>query len=203
MRNKVKEYVKMLFMRDAKKYILFCVLFVSGAVVAAIFCGNTVPEEEIKSYMQDFLRTSKTLGTDGGKTFLLSMAQYVKFAFYMAIFSVTIIGVPLILGATVFVGFSYGTVFVCMFRIFGIKAILLFLCAILPHVFISLPCCLCLSCACLKNAGQVYRGNIQFSKTILYPMIYCLIFLCAVSVAALIQGFIEPFLLKMIAVQFL
>lgn len=203
MRNRIKQLIKEHVIQNTKKYILFSVLFLTGVVLASVFCSKTIPEEEIRSYIKEFLETGKTIGADGMKTFFLSMSQYLKFAFFMTVFSVTVIGVPLILGTTVFYGFSYGTVLFCLFRIFGAKTILLFLCAIFPHIMISLPCCLCLSCVAFNNAGQVYAGNVKFSKTILYPVVCSLIFLCIVSVAALIQGFIEPFLLKVISAQFL
>lgn len=203
MGNGIREFVREFFIKHTKKCIAFSILFLAGMVLAGIFCSKTIPEEEIRSYIKEFIQTGKNLGTDGAKTFLLSMSQYLKFAFFMAVFSMTVIGVPLIFGMTVLSGFSYGAVLFCLFRIFGAKAILLIFCAIFPHIVISLPCCLCLSCVSLNNAGQVYAGNVRFSKTILYPIVYCLIFLCAVSVAALIQGFIEPFLLKVISTQFL
>ena len=125
MRHRMKELLKEHFIRNAKKYILFSVFFFTGMVLASIFCSKTVPEEEIRSYIKDFLQTGKTMGTDGTKTFFLSMSQYLKFAFFMVVFSVTVIGVPLIFGMTVIAGFSYGTVLVCLFRIFGAKALLL------------------------------------------------------------------------------
>lgn len=203
MRNQIKQCIKGHVIKNARKYILFSVLFLTGMVLASIFSSKTIPEEEIRSYIKEFLETGKTIGADGAKTFLLSMSQYVKFAFFMVVFSLTVIGVPLIFGMTLISGFSYGTVFVCLFRIFGAKALLLILCAVLPHIIISLPCSLWLSGACLENAGQVFAGNVKFSKTILYPVICSFLFLGAISVAALIQGFVEPFLLKVISAQFL
>lgn len=203
MKNKAKLLIKEFFGKNAKKCILFSAFFLAGLLLASVFCDKAIPEEEIRSYIVEFIKTGRTVGTDGVKTFLLSMSQYVKFSFFMTVFSLTVIGIPLIFGMTILSGFSYGTVIFCLFRVFGAKAILLLLCAVFPHIIISLPCCMCLSCVSLENAGQVYEGNIKFSKTILYPLFCGVLFLCAVSVAALVQGFIEPFLLKVISSQFL
>ena len=201
--KKLKTQIALLTENNLKGYILLSVIFAAGAVLALVFSGKSVQEEEIKLYFTDFVSNVTNSGTDAVKTFNISMVNYIQFAVIMFLSSVTIIGVPAVLIYTLSKGFSFGTVICCLFKTFGAKAFLIILCAVLPHVIITAPCCLAYAFHCAKGALGLMSGNINLKKNLLPPLGFGLLFLCIVSIAALAQAYIEPLFIKLISSQFI
>lgn len=202
MRKLKKQFITSLTL-NAKGYILLGIVYLIGLFLAFVFHVKTVQEDEIKLFFTDFIMNVTNAGTDGIKTFNSAMLGYMQFALLLFLSSTTVIGVPAIFVYIFGKGFSFGTVLCCLLKAFGMKAILVFLTAILPHILITAPCCLAYTLYCAKKAGQVYNKDFQVKKNILFPLGMSALFLCAVSIAALIQAYIEPFFIKMISQQFL
>ncbi len=201
--KQIKSRITALVQANLKGYLLLCVFFLGGLFFSLAVTAKHLPEEEIRLYLHDFLLNTKNAGYDSGGTFYLSLMQYGKLALLLFFSSLTVIGVPIILLRMAIFGFSYGTVLLCLFRVFGIKALLILLTAILPHIIIGAPCCLVYSFYCMKNAHQIFRGNIDFKSEIIIPFLFGLIFMTLTAVAALIQAYIEPFLIGLFASHFI
>lgn len=201
MKKKLKAQIVFLTGNNLKGYILLSAIFAAGMVSALIF-GSNVPQEEIKLYITEFVSNAANSGIDRIKTFNFSMANYIQFAFAMFLLSLTVVGAPAVLIYVLFNGFSFGAVVSCLFKAFGAKAFLIVFCAVLPHVIVSAPCCLAYSLHCAKKARGLFTGNISLKKSVIAPLGFGLLYLCAVSIAALTQAYIEPFLIKLISLQF-
>lgn len=130
------------------------------------------------------------------------MINYIKFALIMFFSAVTIVGVPTIFIYMLIEGFSLGTVICCLFKAFGTEAILIFLSTVIPHIAITVPCCLLYALHCIKNSCNLITCNTDFKKHVLRPVGFGILFLCTISIAALIQAYIEPFFVKLISSQF-
>lgn len=197
-----KVYIRRNIEENSKAYILLLIAFVAGFVLAAVLQGDKMAEEEIRLYIQSFFSGMAQDGTSGGRTFSLSMLSYLRYAVILFISSVTVIGAPVVPLLVGIQGFSFGTVVCSTVSVFGAKAYLLFLCAILPHILISAPCSLAYSCRCMKNAYDLFLGDRNMKKNLLLPLLSGTVFLLSISLAALVQSFIEPLLLSFISKYF-
>lgn len=168
-----------------------------------ILSKNTVGEEEIKLFFTDFILNVTQSGTDPVVTFGNVITEYVQFAVVMFLCATSIMGVPVILIYILTKGFSYGTVIYCLFHAFGIKGILVVLCGVLPHLLFSAPCFLVYALYCVKSACQSSTVGVHIKRRLLLLFGYALVFLCIVSISALIQAYIEPFLIQLISSQFI
>ncbi len=196
-KNKLNEVVK----SNLKGYILLILIFLSGFTLS-VFIDKKITEEEIRLYFTDFFNDVNSYGTDGIKTFNASTTGYIKVAVFMLLSSLTVIGAPAIMIYTLIQGISLGTVIICLFKTFGIKAFLIVLGAVIPHSVILVPCFLIYSFFCLKNSYRFLQKKNDIKSAIIVPFIYSVYFVSIISIASLIQGYIEPLLIKLIAKQF-
>lgn len=202
MLKKMKTQLATVAENNFKGYLVLGALFISGAIVAMILSRNAVGEEEIKFFFTDFILNVTESGTDPVVTFGNVIKEYVQFAVVMFLCATSIVGAPVILIYILTKGFSYGTVMCCLFQAFGIKGLLIILCAVLPHLLFSVPCFLVYAFYCFKSACQSASVGNNMKKRLLLLLCYALTFLCAVSLSALIQSYIEPFFIQLISSQF-
>ena len=200
--KKIKTYVAILIENNLKGYILLGAIFVAGVVLAIIFGAKTVGEEEIRLYFSDYIQNVKNSGTEPISTFNLSMKGYIQFALVMFVSAVTIIGIPLSLVYIFIRGFSFGTVMCCLFKAFNVRAILIVLCAVIPHYIIAMPLCMAFSMYSVKKTAGLLSGGISVKRNILIPFLISICFLCVISISALAQAYLEPLLITLILSQF-
>ncbi len=200
--KRLKYQLRLLIEANLKGYIILASVFAAGAVIAFVFRGKSLPEEEIRLYISDFFSNASNMGAGSIKTFYASLLTYLKTALILLFSSVCLIGAPVTLLFALTSGFSYGLVFCALFRTFGMKAILVFLCAIFPHIIISAPAAMAYALHCMKNSYHLIRGEVDFKKSLITPLVFALFFLGISGVAALIQTYVEPFLISAIASKF-
>ena len=196
-KNKLNEIVK----SNLKGYILLMLIFISGFTLS-VFIEKNITEEEIRLYFTDFFNDVNSYGTDGIKTFNASITGYIKVAVFMLLSSLTVIGAPVIVIYTLIQGISLGTVIICLFKTFGIKAFLIVLGSVIPHSVVLVPCYLIYSFFCLKNSFRFLQKKNDIKSAVIVPFIYSVSFVSVISIASLIQGYIEPLFIKLIAKQF-
>lgn len=199
--KQIKTKLKILIEENLKGYILLSVIFIAGAALASLQNFQTT-EEEIRFYLKDYMQNVISSGTDLSGTFNVSFIGYIKIFAFMLLASLTVIGAPVILGYSLFEGFSFGTVIACLLKTFGTKGILIFLCTMLPHLIIAVPVCLGYSVFAMKHSVRIITQKNDLKSNLLKPLVIGVMFLSIISIAALIQGYIEPFLIKLIAPQF-
>ncbi len=192
-----KEFLKLIQI-NLKGYILIVSVFVSGVILSVILNISSGSEEEIKLYISDFISNVKNYTTDSQKTFNVAFLGYVKFVIFAFLMSVTIVGDA---GLSIYVfvkGFSYGSVFVALFDMGGALAFLFFLCAVLPHVLISAPCCISYLLHCAKKSYSSLKGIKSLRVNLLEPFLYGLLSVMILSCSALVQSYIEPLFIRFI-----
>ena len=199
--NQIKTKLKILIEENLKGYILLSVVFIAGAALASLQNFQTT-EEEIRLYLKDFMQNVISSGTNLSGTFNVSYIGYVKIFALMLLASLTVIGAPVVLIYTLFEGFSFGTVISCLLKTYGVKGVLIFLCSMLPHLIFAVPVCLGYSAYAMKHSVKLITHKNDLRSNILNPILMCVLFLCIISIAALVQGYIEPILIKLIAPQF-
>lgn len=196
--KKLKSELKRIISDNTKGYILILGVFVAGMVLSYILNVTSGIESEIKLYISDFISGVKNYNTDSDTTFSLALMGYIKGICILFLLSLSLIGS---VGTLVFIfikGFSFGIVIISMFNILGYKAALLFLCLILPHSIILAPCFLTYSLFCMKNAYSVSKGVKDLKSRVAMPILYGILSIAFLSVAALIQAYIEPLLIRLI-----
>ena len=198
MKKRLKDELAYLIKNNLKGYILIACIFLSGFMLSYALNVSVGAEEEIKHYIEDFLTSVKNYGTDFNKTFRLAMLGYIESLIILYFLSLSVLGSA---GTLVFVflkGLSYGIVLTSSFFVVGNDAIGMFLCLILPHAIISLPCFLGYSHHCFMNAYSVLKGVKDLKKRVLMPLVFGVVSLGFLSVAALIQAYFEPILTRTI-----
>lgn len=198
----LKAYMRKNIEENSKAYILLLIAFAAGFALAALLQRDKMADEEIKLYIQNFFSNIAQGGTSGGRTFSLSMLAYLRYTLILLVSSVTVIGAPIVPILVGIQGFSFGTVISSTVSVFGAKAYLLFLCAILPHIMISAPCSLVFSFQCMRNAHGLFLGDRNMKRNLLLPLLSGAVFLLVISLAALVQAYVEPLLLSLISKYF-
>ena len=194
----VKAEILDVLKRNLKGYILICGAFVAGVALSYILNISSGSEGEIKLYIEDFLSAVKNYSADSDKTFSIAFLGYIKVSCILFLMSLSVVGS---FGTLLYVfikGFSYGIVIISSLYIMGAKALLLFLCLILPHSLVLIPNFLAYSCYCMKNAYSVSKGIKDIKAHIFMPLLYGVLCVAISSVAALIQAYFEPVLTRIL-----
>ena len=200
--KQIKSKLKKLIENNFKGYILLSVVFIGGAALASLQNFQTT-EEEIRLYLKDFMQNIQSSGTDLSATFNVSFLGYIKFFAFMLLASLTIIGAPFVLVYTLIEGFSFGTVIACLVKTYGAKGILVVLSAMMPHLLIAFPICMGFCVFAMKHSLRINVQKNDLKSNILKPIFAGALFLCAASIASLVQGYIEPLLITLVASQFI
>lgn len=196
--DKLKKTMYETVRTNIKGYILIVGVFLAGVILSTVLNISAGREEEIKLYINDFVSNVKNYSTDSLKTFGIAMSGYIKFVTIMFLLSITVIGSVGTLAYVFIKGFSYGAVFVCLFNMIGTKALLFFVCAVLPHILVTVPCCVSYSFFCTKNSYIISKGVKDLKASILAPLLYGMLCILLVSVGALIQAYVEPVFIRLI-----
>ena len=183
---------------NIKGYILIAGVFLAGMILSYILNISSGAQEEIKLYLNDFISTVKDYSTDSAKTFSIAMGSYFKLYLMLFLMSVSAIGSVCILALIFVKGFSYGVVFTSVFSMMGSKSILLFFCVIFPHILILIPFFSAYSLFCLKNSYGILKGSKSLKNNVFLPLIYAGVCVVFSGVAALIQAYLEPILIRVI-----
>ena len=114
-----------------------------------------------------------------------------------------IIGTPFIVLCGVSIGFAFSFAVTFVFKIYGISALLLILTAIIPHIIITLPCYIALIVLCLKFGIQLKKDKGSTTNQIL-RFSFCLLIIFALCLSgALMQAYIEPVFIQLVAKYFI
>ena len=179
-------------------------LFV-GAAIAAV-CAFSLPElsqKELVLFFDDFYINLTETGTDA-KIIMLGGFKTNLFLFFALIFmSSSIIGLPLIIMTAMAKGFAFSFALAFMFRAYGVRALLFFVSAVLPHMFITFPLNLLLFAICIKFCKSLPIGKQGLKKEFGgFLLTLASLFLLAMA-GVLMQAYIEPLLLECFAKFFI
>ncbi len=183
---------------NVKGYILIIGVFFAGIALSYILNISSSTEEEIRLYLSDFITTVKDYTIDSTKTFNIAIGSYLKLYLFLFLMAVSSIGTVGVLCFIFVKGFSYGVVISSAFAAMGGKAMLLFFCVIFPHILILFPFIITYSLFCLKNSYGILKGFKNMRNNVFLPFIYACICIAFSGIAALIQAYLEPILIRLI-----
>lgn len=183
---------------NVRGYILVAGVFLAGVVLAFILNLSSGSEEEMKLYIGDFISNVKNYSTDSVKTFGIAVRGYTVFTVVLFVMSITVVGSLCTLGYVFVKGFSYGAVLLAVSNMLGGKSVLFFVCTILPHAIITVPCFASYSLFCIKNSYSISKGAKDLKKFVLMPFLYGILCMMFCGVAALLQAYIEPLLIRVV-----
>lgn|GEM_PF-1684508 len=186
---------------DKGYYICIFVAFFLGVILAGVSVV-TMPEatsKELLLYLNDFFQNIRENGADSTVLFKAGLMQNVRSFVFLFLSSVMVIGGPFIVAFAVLRGFMHGFTLIFMFRLYGIRTTLFFLLGMLPHELILFPAYLFLCVLCLKFSLSLSRGK-QHLKAGLAQIAGKFLGLFALTfMAALLQAYVEPMLIQLIA----
>lgn len=196
--DKLKKILVNTLQTNVKGYILVAGIFLAGMILSMIINISSGSEEEIRLYISDFIANVKNYSTNSTATFKIAMNGYIQLVVFAFLMSVTVIGSIGIVACVFIKGFSYGSVLVALIDISDTNVLSLFLCAILPHAIISIPCCISYLLYCGKKSCLTLKGIKNVKESVFFPVFYGIMCVMVLSVAALVQAYVEPVFIRFI-----
>lgn len=195
----------MLLQKDISYYVCVLASFIIGGIIAAIFAFS-LPElscKELLLYLQDFFQNMEKNGADASALFRSGVLANLKNFGFLFFFSVTVIGAPFLAVFSAVKGFMHCFTLFFLFRLYGIRAALFLILGMLPHYLLLIPCYLGITALCLKFSISIVCEKYEFKKNIPRQLLTLSVFFVLATMATLLQAYIEPPLIRLIAGLFL
>lgn len=185
------------------RYLILIGVFVGGSVLA-LLCVSAMPalqEKEIALYFSDFFSFIKQEPTGGRTVFLTALTGGLWDFLFCTLFAFSAIGIPFLGGYSAYKGFITGFLVSFLFRCYGLRALLFVLCGLIPHALLLIPGYLYYMAYCIRFSADIAGLGLQRQRLSgLFSSM--LLFWGCIICSALLQGYIEPILLKLIAGMF-
>jgi len=189
-------------------YFFMIIVFVIGVVVGAL-AVRTLPDEqkiELINYLHIFF-TGLTQGAasvaDGGNVISLAMLNNAKTILLMWILGFTIVGIPFVLFILFTRGFIIGFTVGFLVNEYVMRGLLFALASILPHNFLAVPAVLVMGVSATRFSLMLVRRKAHDKINLWYEAtrysIFCLFLLVIMLVAALIEVYISPVFMTLVA----
>jgi len=189
-------------------YFFMILIFVIGVVVGAL-AVKTLPDEqktELISYLHIFF-TGLTQGndaiTDGGNMIYSVMFNNAKTIVLMWILGFTIVGIPFVLFILFTRGFIIGFTVGFLVNEYVMRGLLFALASVLPHNFLAIPAVLVMGVSATKFSLMLLRrkayDNINLWYEAMGYSVLCLVILVVMLLSALLEVYISPVFMKLVA----
>ncbi len=176
-----------------------------GAFVAAVcaFSLSELSQKELILFFDDFYVNLIESGTDAKIIMLGGLKTNLILFLALLFMSTSVIGLPLIVLTAAMKSFASSFTLLFMFKAYGVRALLFFISAVLPHMLITLPCYVVLFAICVKFSGMLTVGKAELKNRFIgFLLTLALLFLIALA-GLLMQAYIEPLLLGCFAKYFI
>ncbi|NLD50775.1 MAG: stage II sporulation protein M [Clostridiaceae bacterium] len=207
--NRIREVLLNHFKSNINTYFFLFLAFIAG-ISAGAFTVNglsSIQKSELTNYFQGFLQLFENQRVDSNEILRIAVVDNIRIVVILWILGVTIIGIPfiyLLLGIKGFItGFSSGFII----DLLGFKGVLFAIMTILPREIIIVPCIIALGVNGInfslniirkKSVKHMIKENLKTSF-----LAYCFVTLCfmsIMSVGILIEAYVTPVFIRMIAV---
>ena len=189
-------------------YFFMILIFVIGVVVGAL-AVKTLPDEqktELISYLRIFF-TGLTQGTEntmfGSHVLSSVMFNNTKTIVLMWILGFTIVGIPFVLFILFTRGFIIGFTVGFLVNEYVMSGLLFALASVLPHNFFAIPAILVTSVSATKFSLMLVRHRTQGTINLWYEAagysLLCALMLGVMLFAALLEVYISPVFMKLVA----
>ncbi len=191
----------LLVKENYKLHICILIAFLVGCLLAALFAFTLSPLacEELLLYFSDFFQNISETGTDAGLLFKTGLLRNLQNFLVLFLFSVMVIGAPFIAGFVTVHSFVHSFTLFFMFRLYGAKTLLFILAGILPHYLLLIPCYLFLCVSCLQFSLSLLKDRQEPAKKISILLGKLVFFYLLSIMAALLQAYVEPLLIRLIS----
>lgn len=189
---------------NKKDYIIAILLFLIGIIIGIMFINHTTEEQytEISNYIKTIANTMKSSeNINFSDLFKDSIISNFISVLILWIAASTIIGIPIVYGMVIFRGFVLGYTVTSIISTLGIgNGILFSLSSLLLHNIIFIPVILAVSVSGVKLYKSIIKNREKENVKIEFMRhtIFCIIMLCFLMVASLIETYISTNLAKFI-----
>ncbi len=195
------KYIVNCIQAERALYITVLASFLAGGILAAVFVF-TMSElscEELLLYMNDFFHNMSVQGADAKAVFFTGLRQNLQNVCLLFMLSVMVIGAPFVAGFASVQGFMHCFTLFFMFRLYGAKAVLFLVAGMLPHYLLLAPCYLALCVACLSFSLSLTKEKLLFTRKLPLFSGKLLVFYAITVLSVLMQSYVEPVLIRLIA----
>lgn len=207
LRHNISEYLR----ANIVAYFFMTLFFVIGVVVGAL-AVKTLPEEqkvELIGYLKIFFQ-GLTQGQDTVDTTVLFtnvLLSNVKTIALMWLLGFTIIGLPFVVFIVFTRGFVIGFTVGFLINEYIMKGLAFALASVLPHNFFAVPAIIITAVSATSYSLMLIRRKRRGQVNVIYESIgytvICLLMLLLMVVAAVVEVYISPVFMKLIAGFFL
>ncbi len=186
---------------EIKLFICILTAFVIGGIFAAVF-ALSLPEEtagELLAYLDDFFQNMEQSGADASALFASGMRMHIQNFAFLFFASVMVVGAPLVVLFAAVKGFMHGFSLVLLFRLYNLRAALFFLLGMLPHYLLLAPCYAFLLAFCLRFSLSLFRDRQEVGKSVMHFVLILILLLIFAAMGTLLQAYVEPILVRLIA----
>lgn len=185
---------------NIRYYILIICGFMCGGIIAAacVFGLSDLDFKELSVYFEDFFQSVKGSGFDSFEIFRLSAWENLKLFFAISIVSMMITGAVFIPFFSAICGYSFCFTTFYILKAYSFKGVALLFSIIFPHQLILLPCLMLTFCVSMNFSATITieKGGLK-AKLLKYFLKILILYLVSV-LASLLQGYIEPLLIKLV-----
>lgn len=189
---------------DAWIYISLIIFLIVGTSIGAI-AAKTLDFSEKKSlllFINNYFLIMDKGGINNFTVFYNAMKRNFQPVFFIWLFSITAVGIPVILFIVSFFGFIIGFTVAFFVEGLGIKGLLFIIIAVLPQNIIYIPCLIVVTYLGIKfsiNIVRKYlnkRNYFSFGNNLTNHTIYFSIMFLIMGVGALLEAYLSPTIIK-------
>lgn len=191
-------------------YFFVALIFIIGAIVGAL-AAKTLPEDQKKEligYLQIFFQglSSSGLG-DSATIFTTVILNNIKTIALIWVLGFTIVGIPFVLFIIFTRGFVIGFTVGFLVNEYIFKGLLFAFVSVLPHNFLAIPAILIVGVSAISFSLLLLKRKSRIKTNLLYESLgytaLCMGMLLVMLLASLVEVYISPVFMKMIASLFL
>lgn len=195
------------FRANIVAYFFMTLIFVIGVVVGAL-AVKTLPEDqklELIGYLKIFFQglAQAPASIDSPALFSTVMLSSVKTIGLIWLLGFTVVGIPFVLFIVFTRGFVIGFTVGFLVNEYILKGLVFALASVLPHNFFAVPALLVSGVAATSFSLMLVRRKQRAKINFLYESvgytILCLLMLALMLVAAVIEVYISPVFMKLVA----
>ena len=178
---------------------LFCVGLLAGILVLNI--GKSILLENTGLFDEDTLYHVKYMTVDSSALFCYILRKRISKLLILAVLSTTYLGLAACMGAVLWYGMSAGILLASLTIRYGVKGIMLAVLSVFPQYLIYVPVMFVMLTWCETVFRGIYNrsggGYEVINKGFLFHQAGQLVAIIAAMIAGcLIEGYINPYLLK-------
>jgi stage II sporulation protein M len=195
------------FRANIVAYFFMTLIFVIGVVVGAL-AVKTLPEDqklELIGYLKIFFQglAQGPANVDSPALFSTVMLSSVKTIGLIWLLGFTVVGLPFVLFIVFTRGFVIGFTVGFLVNEYILKGLVFALASVLPHNFFAVPALLVASVAATSFSLMLVRRKQRAKINLLYESvgytILCLLMLVLMLLAAVVEVYISPVFMKLVA----